>query len=352
MISFHNISPWLNVGIFAVAAVIVWMAGTKVARYVDVIVDRTGMGQAFAGLLLLAVVTSMPEIATTLTAAWIGNAALASSNLLGGIAMQTAILAVVDLIVVRGALTYFSPRPVLLMQGVMLILLLAIVMAGVSVGGISHIGHVGLLPPLLAAIYLVSLWLSHRYEGRNSWQVRDPPHVGDHAIERHNAQAYESVSNTGLYTRFALGALVVLVAGWAVAQTGDALAVQTGLGATFVGATLVAIATSLPEASTTLTAARLGSYGMAISNIFGSNALMVALFLPADLVYTQGPILEEVRSPIAFSAAAGIIVTCIYLWGLLERRNKTVLGMGVDSLLVLISYLAIVGVLYWLRASL
>jgi len=101
--------------------------------------------------------------------------------------------------------------------------------------------------------------------------------------------------------------------------------------------------------STTIAAVRLGAYSMAISNIFGTNALLVALIFLGDLFYRQGPILESVGRPSLFAAAMGIVATSVYLVGLIERRNKTYLGMGLDSIAVLLLYLVTLFVLFLLR---
>lgn len=146
-----------------------------------------------------------------------------------------------------------------------------------------------------------------------------------------------------------LSALVILTAGWALARTGDALAEQTGLGVSFVGVAFVAASTSLPELSTTLGAVRRGNHAMAVSNILGTNCLEVALFLLADAVFRGGPILAATDRSALFAGTIGMVVTCIFLLGLLERRDKTVLRMGVDSLSVLLVYgCGLVG-LYTLR---
>ena len=131
-----------------------------------------------------------------------------------------------------------------------------------------------------------------------------------------------------------------------MALVAAALAEQTGLGDSFVGATLLASSTSLPELSTTLAAVRIGSYAMAVANIFGSNLIMVALILPADLCFTGGAILEHADRAGILSLSVGIVVTAVYLMGLIERRNRTVLRMGVDSLVVLVLYVASLVALY------
>jgi len=129
----------------------------------------------------------------------------------------------------------------------------------------------------------------------------------------------------------------------------DVLAVQTGLGSGFVGATLVTLATSLPEVSPTFSAVRIGAYGMAVANILGTNALAIALFFLADLFYYDGLILLALDRSAIILAALGIVVTCLYLWGLLERRDHTILGMGIDSAAVLVLYTGGMVVLYLVR---
>ncbi len=141
----------------------------------------------------------------------------------------------------------------------------------------------------------------------------------------------------------------VLVAGWAVSTTGDALAAQTGLGSSFVGATLVAIATSLPEISTTAGAVKVGAHTMAVANIFGTNSLECGLLFLSDLAYREGPIIDTVDRSAQFAATLAAVLTCFYLWGLLERRDKSILGMGIDSFLVLTGWLLGMIMLYHLR---
>src|SRR3990170_7852767 len=111
--------------ILAMAGVIVWYAGTRIVRYVDAIATRTHIGQAFAGMLLLGGVTSLPEIATAGTAAASGNALLTVNDLLGSASINLIILAVGDFFYGRDALTSVAGRPVTLMQGTLGMILLA-----------------------------------------------------------------------------------------------------------------------------------------------------------------------------------------------------------------------------------
>jgi cation:H+ antiporter len=111
---------------------------------------------------------------------------------------------------------------------------------------------------------------------------------------------------------------------------------------------LVAVATSLPELSTTTAAVRHSYYATAISNIFGTNMLEVALLFVADIFYRHGPIMEGGGRQAIFMAALGLVLTIIYLRGLLGRKRRTVGRIGIDSALVLVLYLGGVAMLFHL----
>jgi cation:H+ antiporter len=350
----------VNLAIVAVAALAVWFAGSRLSEGADEIARRTGLGQAFVGVLFLAVATSLPEVATTVTASLEGNVSLAANNLLGSAAMQVTIIAFTEMVAVRGAMTFFAPRPVLLLQGVMLVALLAGTLAAISAGELVSAGRVGLWSVLLFLVYLGVLREIERYRGNERWEARTSEEEHE-ALERHGAEEEQRLaaereeraqkSDRRLYGTFAAFSLVILLAGWAVARTGGALAEQTGLGQSFVGATLVAVVTALPEVSTTLGAARLGNYSMAFSNIFGSNGFMVALFFVSDLTYRQGLVFDSLGRASQFTAGLAIVLTCVYLWGLLERRDRTIGRMGIDSALVVALYLGGLVVLYAIRGQ-
>lgn len=352
MIDFTNNSLSLNSLIFAISACGVWFCGTKLSAYVDLIADRTGVGKAFAGALLLGGATSLPELATTITACLSGAAQLAGNNLLGGLAMQVVVLAAVDAFLVRGKpLTFFSPKAALLMQGVLLVFITALAIAAVSSGELVAYANVGFWPVLLAATYVFGLWVLYRYEGNPRWepagQIAEPPESARDLKDAHQAK-FQGISTPNISLRFVVAATGVLVSGFVVAKSGETLAEQTGLGQSFVGATLVALATSLPEVSTTWSAVRFGAYSMAAANILGTNCLAVALFLPADIAFRGGSIIDAMQPSASFLGALGIMVTTVYLWGILERRDRTFLGMGQDSLVVLALYFAGLGLFYFL----
>lgn len=379
--SFQSFPIWLNILIFMAAAAAIWYAGTRLERYTDAISQRTQLGKAFLGLLLLSTATGLPEIATTTTALISGNRDLALYNLFGSVIIQTAILAGVDILVSKGPLTRFTPDFAVLMEGIGLIMVIAAALAGVAFdAGLSSAMNlessllpIGLGPILAFTAYLVLLFLSNRSQQHARWLPAELTSDSEDSSEEKQSkylqeQKEQSQEGAGerdietdeqmeqlqkkpwsrLLLAFAGFALVVLVGGWAVATAGDALSEQTGLGAGFVGFVLLAVATSLPEISTTTSAVRNGNYSLVYSNIFGSNAFDMALLLPAALIY-QDVLFEEAPTPIIYAGGLGILVTCIFIWGLLERRDWTVLRLGWDSLTVLILCLLGITGFYFLQ---
>lgn len=331
---------WANGLVFVVATLIVWIAGTRLVLYGDEMSERYDLGQVFVGLIILAAITSLPEVVTTLTAATAGNGDLVMGNIFGSVTIQTAVLAVADLFIVRYALTSWPRKPTHALEAVLLILFLAVMHWIAVVGERELVWGIGVGSLLLCLGYPGAIMLLRRYDERASWAPVDMPeteHVAAVITKRENISG---MASSTLFLRVGIAAVLILIAGYMTANRADVIASQTGLGGSFIGVALLAAATSTPEISTTFAAARMGAYTLAISNIFGSNLIMVALVLPADVAYRAGPILGELSSAGQISLLSGLLVTAIYVAGLLLRRTPRVLGAGADSVLVIAVYVA------------
>ncbi|MGE3915829.1 MAG: sodium:calcium antiporter, partial [Hyphomicrobiaceae bacterium] len=152
-----------------------------------------------------------------------------------------------------------------------------------------------------------------------------------------------------LIGKTAAAGVAILAAGYVVSRSAEVIADTTGLGQSFVGAALVAISTSLPELSTVLAAVRLNLYTMAISDILGTNLFDVALLFVVDAASSGKSVLSSAGSFATVGANLGIMVTGLFLVGLSERRDRTILRLGVDSAAVLVAYLGGLVLLFTLR---
>lgn len=321
----------LLLAIFAGSAAAVWFAGTKLAGLVDALAGRTGIGQAFAGMLLLGGITSLPELAAVGTSAALGNAGIAINNLLGTASINLVLLAVADFAYGRDALTRAAARPGLLMQGV-LSMLLAVLVALAVVAGDPPLGPLGAGSLVIGLAAIAAVKIASGYEGRSAWTLTDPAGGGEAGDE-------DDPRGTGRLVAFTAGAaLLILAAGFLLSTSADAIAAETGLASGMVGFLLVGFATSLPELSSVLAAVRRRRYQLAIGDIFGTNLFNLLLIPVADLIYAGGPVLAETGRFEVIGATLAALLTGIYVVGLLERRDRTILRMGYDSLTALIVF--------------
>lgn len=332
--------------VFVGAATGVWFAGSRLAIYADAIADRKRIGHAFMGLVFVAAATSLPEMVTTLYGAFVGEAELVLGNMFGGITMQTAILAVADVCFAAAALTSYPRGPGSALEATLLIALLAMLLGLHAVGEFGLPFGVGLGTLFLGFAYVGIVMMLRDYDRKDTWTPVEVPEQAELLLGEMTPRQLDKVAFPRLVFGFALLALAILVCGLVLTSSAAAIAQQTGLNTSFIGVTLLASATSLPEVSTTLAAVRIGAHSMAISNIFGSNLLMIALVLPADLAYGGAPILGAIDQATAFALVSGVLVTAIYLAGLLIRSRRTILGMGLDSALVLVVYALTLVVFY------
>ncbi|MGE0801967.1 MAG: sodium:calcium antiporter [Lautropia sp.] len=351
MPDFGSLSLVANLAIFAASAVVVWIAGVRMVRLVDRLAERTGMGKGFAGALLLGGIVSLTEIATVSSAASTGSPLLALNNLFGSESINLFLLAAADPVAGREALTSFAARPALLFQGVMCIVLLTVAAIAMTVGDRLIFG-VGAWSTAILLLGLLGLGLSARYESRKVWTTHERPRSceDDDGPTDDPARADRKPEpRAPLYPQLIAVGLVILAAGFLLSMTGDALAEQTGLGTSLVGFLLVGISTSLPELSTVTTAIRMKQHEMAIGDILGSNVFNLLLIFLTDVVYDGDAVLNEVGRFEIVAALLAIAMTGVLLLGLLERRDRTLLGMGYDSAAIIAIFLGGVALLFGLR---
>ena len=332
--------------IFGVCAIVVWLSGARLAYLADALADRFKLAKSIVGLLLLSLATSLPEVATTLTAAIQQSQDLVLNNLFGGIALQAAVLAMSDLWA-RAPITNYPRKANHALEATLLVFLLGVVLVVTNLGETVVVAGVGLGSVVIALCYVGAIWLLRRYDDISDWVPVDLPDPDPLPFPAPSGLLLKSDSNLMLQALAAC--IAILVFGYLLVLFAERIADQTGLGAGFVGVTLLAAATSLPELSTSIAAVRIGAYTMAISNIFGSNLIMLVLVFPADILFRAGPILQETSRTVSLALAFGLIVTAIFLVGLIVRRKPRVGVLGLDSVLVILVFLLSLGAYYHVR---
>lgn len=322
---------------FLASAAVIWAAGIRLADTTDALADRLGLGEALGGIMLLAVATNLPEIAITTSASATGELGVAVGNLLGGIAVQTVVLAVIDAAGPRPRrpLTYLAASLLLVLQAALVLALLLAVIAGAQLPADLIIARLAPGPIAIAALWVVGLLVVRAASRGLPWAERDDD--GDEPASRSAAPAAKPAPPRRAGLVFGVAAALTLAAGVLIEQSGEAMAARAHVSGVVLGATALAAATALPEVSTGLEAARAGDYRLAVGDVLEGNAFLPVLFLLASLVSGTAVLPAADRSDVYLTALGGLL-TVVYLVGLVLRPRRQALRMGPDSIAVVALY--------------
>lgn len=313
----------------AMAAVIVF-AGVRLTRIADELADRTGLGDAVGGALLLGAVTSLPGIITTATGALEGDAGFALANPIGGVAIQTVWLAIADLVYRRANLEHAAASLQNVMQSLILVALLAIPVMAYATPDL-RLGWIHPLTLLIPALYAYGLVLLRRMHDHPMWL---PTHTSA-TVEDADPAGSDS-STRRLWGMLAALGLVVGAAGWVIGQAGLGVVAATGLPSGLVGFTLTTAVTSLPELVVLVTAVRMGALTLGVGNIIGGNVFDTLMIAVADVAYLDGPVYRD-AGPVSLVLLGGtVLLTTVLTAGLVMRDRK---GIGFEGIVLPVVYL-------------
>lgn len=321
---------FLSIGLFALSAGVIAFIGTHMTRLADTLADRTRLGEAVAGGVLLGMSTSLSGTVTSISAALEGYPSLAFSNATGGIAVQTVFLVVADLAYRGVNLEHAAADAKNLLQSALLVLLLAVALAAYLMPPVT-IWSVHPASLLLVALYAFGVRSSVELAERPTWR---PERTSDTRAERPDETSMRRPLGP-LLLLFAGLALILGLAGFTIARTAARISSELGISQTTVGTLLTATATSLPELVTTLAAVRRGALQMAVGGIVGGNTFDVVFLSLSDVAYRQGSIYQAVDAQDAFVLVTAIIMTALLLMGLILRDRR---GIGFEGFGILIVY--------------
>jgi len=319
---------------FLLTAAAIVFAANQLAKYGDVIAVRTKLGGMFVGTLLLAGVTSLPEVLTTISALREGAPDLAAGNLLGSNMFNMLLLAVLDMVHPKQRLLRKAAFKHALSGGLamfMIGLVAFFILADIDL----KIGWVGVDSLILIAVYAGSICLLQTNPLANNPQPANAPELPPGTPSLRKA-----------LIGFGLAAAILVVVTPLMVNSSVRIAEITGLGTTFVGTTLVALVTSLPEMVTTIAAARYGADDMAVGNLFGSNLFNMAALGLTDIFFLGGRFLGVVNPAFVLVGLLGLIMTGMGLIGNLARLEKRIGFIEVDAFLLILVYIGGLWFLY------
>ncbi len=300
------------------------------------IAERFGIPQMVIGLTIVAMGTSLPEAAVSISAAVAGKNGIAIGNILGSnianIALVLGICAVITpLTIQKNSLHYEMP------------FMIAITAIFVLCGALdSKVGRIdGGLLLLLFALFFAYLIYTTLADNKKKKKLN----LGDGAMYQQTNDGCTCVveevvvdkSKATLIfaiVKILLGGAAVVAGGSFVVETSTALATMAKIPESLIGLTIVAIGTSLPELVTSVIAAKKGKIDLAIGNVIGSNIFNILLVLGVSSLIN--PIIFDPKFLIDSMVAIGIAVL---LFALIVSNKKKNLGR-ISGVILLSSYLA------------
>ena len=325
---------------FLAAGAAIVVAGSVLTRCGDAIAELTGFGRLLVGAILVAGATSLPEVLVDVNAVRLGLPDLAVGDLLGSSLMNLLILAALDSMGRSRGRMLSRMSAAHALSATMAILLTAMVAAAILVPFKREILGVGTGVWAIAIVYVLGVRMTFFDQRYAAEVVGEKPPVPEVAGRKLSLKA--------AIAGFAAAAAVIFFAAPYLARAAGSIAELSGAGSTFIGTTLVAFSTSLPELVATFAAVRIGAHDLAVGNIFGSNAFNMVILLPVDIAH-PGVLLAEASQAHAITAIAVIIVTAVAVLGILYRVENRIWFIEPDALLVVLLALGALGLLYALR---
>ena len=306
------------------------------------IAEKTGLGRAWIGLILMASVTSLPELINGISSvALVGAPDIALGDIMGSCVFNLSIIAIMDIL--HGHRPIFSrvEHGHILSAGFGIILIGIASLSLLLDQNIPSIGYIGLYTPFIIFTYLIGVRSVFLFEKRKIAEF-----MGEMAL----AAQYSHISTREAISKYTLNALVIIGAATWLPFIADRLADETGLGRSFIGTVFVGMATSLPEVVVSITALKIGATDMAIANLFGSNMFNILILAIDDIFYLRGPLMRDVSVNHVMTGFMAVLMTGIAIVSLTYRlERKAFLRLGWDAIAILLAYIVNILLLYSLR---
>jgi cation:H+ antiporter len=316
---------------FSICTAAIVYAGTRLSRYGDILAEKSGLGGSWIGVVLMASVTSLPELVTGISSVTFASTPdIAVGDVLGSCVFNLLILAILDAMHRPMPLSSKARQGHILSAGFGVLLLGLVALSLLLNSAIASLAWVGTYSLAFITIYFVAMRIIFSYEKKQILQF-----IREAAEELQ----YEHISTAAAVRGYGLHAVVVIIAAMFLPKIGVGIAAATGLGESFIGNIFIAVSTSLPEVVVSTTAVRIGAIDMAISNLFGSNLFNIFILGIDDLLFLEGPLLSFASRSHLIPTLSAIMMTAVAVIGLSYRAEKKRLPVAWDSMVIVLLYL-------------
>jgi cation:H+ antiporter len=321
---------------FIIFAVVIVYFGYKLSHYGQIIAEKRFISKALFGVILLAFITSLPELIVNISSVTLVDAPdMAFSDVMGSVLFNLLILALLDLIQGKGGILSISAKSHALTVSLTIVMLglIALTIIQRTITNIQPgFGHIGYESIIFILIYILSTRMIYK-----------------HSVEIVDLEGKQLEKVAHFWGKFIISGLIVVICGLFLAKIGKEIVINSGMSETFVGLVFLAVVTSLPELIVSVSALKLGSVDMAVGNILGSNLFDTLIIPVTDLFYLKAQILSAISLSHVFTISLAIVFSAIVMAGLLYRSKKSFLKFGWDIIAMLIIFALSIFFFYYIK---
>ena len=312
-----------------VCASLIVIFGLKLSKAAQEIVKSGKLSEGLMGVLVLAAITSFPEVWTSIaTVTKLDAPDLGVGDLIGSVIINLMIITMLDYKYAKTPILSSVKRYHLSTCGFSLATL-GILIASLSLNIFTDrslgLFNIGIESYLIFALYIISLYISSKNTEETTPKQKD---------KREEALVLKK------YITLSACAAVIIASGFWLASIGKEIVDMKGWDQMYFGTIVMAFTTSLPEIVVSLGAISIGSPNMAIANILGSNLFNAFIIPIMDSIYQKGYVLDFVSVSHIYSAVLAIILTAVVFYCIMYRPKRSFMRLGVGSIISIIVFLS------------
>lgn len=323
--------------LFSICVIAILYAGSRLSYYGDLLADVMGWGKMWMGMILMAGITSLPELVTGISSIQlVDSPSMAVGNVVGSCTFNILILSLLDVMFPKRLPVTYEAQPGHIIAAAFGVVLLCVVALSIIQPGLmGHIGWIGGDSILFVLIYFMAIRAVYNYEKRPK----------EHSNVTQEEAVQVNYTKTFIIGRYFFFAMIVVIAAMFLPYYGEVIANGAGISEGVFGTIFLAFSTSLPEVVVSVMSVRRGSVDMAVGNVLGSNVFNIFVLALNDVVYTKGPLLESIDSSLLIPTIGTILITTIGIIGLMYKSRWKAL-MAIDTFAILIVYILMTRIMF------
>ncbi|GAA4299315.1 hypothetical protein [Nibribacter koreensis] len=329
-------SVYISIAGFSICTLAIILSGVKLTKYGDAIAELTGLGKAWIGLVLMASVTSLPELINGISSvAFLSQPDLAAGDIFGSCIFNLLILSLVDARIKKPLTSLLKSNHVFTgLAGIVLISVsgLAIVLRDIT----PVLYWVSPFTIFIFLVYFLVVYGIFQHE-----RLTELPFKPEEVAKQQKEQLRTVIKY------YILNAFLVIAAAAFLPYFGEGIASHFGLGKTFFGTLFLATSTSLPELVVSFVAIRMGSFDLLVGNLLGSNIFNIFILGLDDLFYTKGSLFADISTDHLQTIMVVIIMTAVLGLGIMAKPTRKLWKLSLDTTIILLLYIGLMMVLYY-----